>query len=225
MGKKLGFFRTTISVPRDLKRRMDTVKEPVNWSAIACRGFEEIIAEIANKKEEKTMADVIQRLRTTKPDLLYQQGQSDGRRWASERAEYEDLLRLEQLYDKKRAGRDWEKFFDRDYGLPTWEQIKEAFSKAGQNKGVPSSTWACVDDFVNDVTVGERLMRAVCPRLSAGDSGIGDIHFDLDAWRSVCERFWKSYVGGDVFKIDHPSYVRGFAEGALALWREVKDKL
>ena len=100
MGKKPGFFRTTISVPRDLKRRMDAVKEPVNWSALACRAFEEKLAEIATKKEEKSMADIIQRLRTTKPDLIYQQGQADGRRWASEQAQYEDMLRLEQLYEE-----------------------------------------------------------------------------------------------------------------------------
>lgn len=225
MGKKPSFFRTTISVPRDLKRQMDAVKEPVNWSAIACRAFEEKLTEIATKKEEKTMFDIIQRLRTTKPDLIYQQGQADGRRWASEQAQYEDLLSLEQLYDKKREGRDWEKFFDRDYGWPTWEQIKKSFSKVGQGKGTPDSTWTYVDDYVNGVTIGERLMQAVCPRLCAGDAGMGDIHFDRDAWRFVCERFWKSYVGDDDFKVDHPSYVRGFAEGALALWRQVKDKL
>lgn len=225
MGKKPGYLRTTISVPRDLKRQMDAVKQPVNWSALACRAFEEKLADIATKKEEKTMFDIIQRLRATKPDLIYQQGHADGRRWASERAECEDLLRLERLYERKRSGRDWEKFFDRDYGLPTWEQIRESFSKEGQGKGAHSSIWASVDDYVNDVTIGERLMRILCPHLDAGESGIGDIQFDYDAWRSVCKRFWKSYVGDDDFKVDHPTYVRGFAEGALALWREVKDKL
>jgi hypothetical protein len=225
MGKKPGFYRTTISVPRDLKRRMDAAKEPINWSAIACRAFEEKLAEIATKKEEKTMADIIQRLRATKPDLIYQQGLADGRRWASEQAEYEDLLRLERFYEKKRSGRDWEKFFDRDYGLPTWEQIRESFSKENQGKSVHDPMWASVDDYVNDVSIGERLMRTICPRLDAGDFGRGDIHFDRDAWRSVCRHFWKSYIGDDDFKVDNPSYVRGFAEGALALWREVQDKL
>lgn len=219
MGKKPGFFRTTISVPRDVKRRMDAVKEPVNWSGIACRAFGEKLTEIATTKEEKTMADVIQRLRASKPDAIYQQGQADGRRWASEQAEHDDLLRLEQLYDQKRAGRDWEKFFDRHYGQPSAEQILEAFAKATQGQRPPAFPWD------HDVAVGERLMRVVCPRLSAGDSEIGDLHFDFDIWRDVCQRFWKAIVGDDTFKIDHPSYVRGFADGALALWREVKDKL
>jgi hypothetical protein len=219
MGKKPGSFRTTISVPRNLKRRMDAVKEGINWSAVACRAFEDKLAEIDTKKEEKTMAAVIQRLRATKPDALYQQGHEDGRRWASERAEYDDLVRLEQLYTRRRAERGWENFFERDYGRPSPDQVMVALSKAAQGKPHPSLEW----DW--DVTVGERLMRVVCPRLSAGDSGIGDLNFDFGAWRGVCELFWKSIVGDDVFKVDHPSYVRGFAEGALALWSEVKDYL
>jgi hypothetical protein len=192
MGKKTGYLRTTITVPRDLKRRMDAAKEPVNWSAVAARAFEEKLAEIATKREEKTMFDIIQRLRATKPDLIYQQGQADGRQWASERAEYEDLQRLEQFYDKKRANREWEKFFGLEYG---------------------------------EDSVGERLMREVYPPLSRGICKIGGILDDPDGCSYAYEDFWKSYVGDDVSKINRPSYVRAFAEGALALWREVKDKL
>jgi hypothetical protein len=192
MGKKLGFFRTTISVPRELKRQMDAVKEPVNWSAIACRAFEEKLAEIITKKEEKTMFAIIQRLRASKPDIIYQQGQADGRRWASERAEYEDLLRLERLYEAKRAGRDWEDFFDRGY---------------------------------DEASVGEHLIQVVYPPLSPGICKIGGIVGDPEGCSCAYNDFWKSYVGEDASKIDNPSYIRGFAEGALTLWREVKDKL
>jgi hypothetical protein len=35
--------RTTISVPRALKARMDAYEPPINWSAVACRAFEAII--------------------------------------------------------------------------------------------------------------------------------------------------------------------------------------
>lgn len=192
MGKKPGYLRTTISVPRELKRRMDAVKETVNWSAIACRAFEEKLAEIATKKEEKTTFDIIQRLRATKPDLIYQQGQADGRRWASEQAEYEDLLRFEQFYEKQQVGREWEKFFDDDYG---------------------------------EAPVGERLMRVVYPPLSLGICKLGGMPGVPDGCSYAYEDFWKSYVGEDVSKINRPYYVRAFAEGALALWREVKDKL
>ncbi|MHC4179286.1 MAG: hypothetical protein ACYSWU_17370 [Planctomycetota bacterium] len=48
MGKKRQVRSvTSISVPPDLKRRMDKVKEPVNWSAVACQAFEQKLAEIS----------------------------------------------------------------------------------------------------------------------------------------------------------------------------------
>jgi hypothetical protein len=198
---------------------MDAVKELVNWSAVACGAFESKLAEIATKTEQNGLETIIHRLRATKPDLIYRQGQEDGRRWASEQAEYDDLMRLERLHDRKRAAGDWEKFFDRDYGLRlAWEEIKTLLSKEGPVRAPPS--YPDVDAYV-----GERLMMAICPRLSAGDSSIGDVHLDFDCWRDVCRRFWKSFAGEDDEKPDHPSYVRGFAEVALALWREVKDKV
>jgi hypothetical protein len=48
-------FRTTITVPADLKRRMDAVTEEVNWSALAASAFEAKLTEIAKKKEAKKM--------------------------------------------------------------------------------------------------------------------------------------------------------------------------
>lgn len=199
MSKVSGSFRTTISVPRELKRRMKAVKEDINWSALACRAFEDKLAEIAAKRGKNAMADVIQRLRASKQrgaDALYRQGHEDGRRWASEQAEYDNLVRLEQLYEEKRTGRDWEKFFDPRLGP-------------------------------DELTIGECLMMAVCPVLSVkanGETSIGNL-VERDCWRHVCATFWKSIVGDDDFKVDSPSYVRGFAEGALALWSEVKDRL
>jgi hypothetical protein len=37
-------YRTTISIPLDLKRRMDEVDGQVNWSAVAAKAFEAHIA-------------------------------------------------------------------------------------------------------------------------------------------------------------------------------------
>jgi hypothetical protein len=48
-------FRTTITVPADLKLRMDAVKEEINWSALAASAFEAKLAEIAKKMEKKKM--------------------------------------------------------------------------------------------------------------------------------------------------------------------------
>ena len=62
MAKKTGVTRTSISVLRDLKKRMNKVKEPVNWSGIACRAFEIHLGDITAKKEHKKMSDVIMNL-------------------------------------------------------------------------------------------------------------------------------------------------------------------
>ena len=46
--------RTTISVPSELKARMDAVDESVNWSAVACQAFELKLAEITKRKGRRT---------------------------------------------------------------------------------------------------------------------------------------------------------------------------
>jgi hypothetical protein len=79
---------------------MDRADEQVNWSAVACRAFEEKLAEIALKRGRKTMDDVIQRLRASKvrgSDPVYWDAHAIGRRWAETTAEADQLERLERL--------------------------------------------------------------------------------------------------------------------------------
>ena len=52
-----------ISVPRDLKARMDKVSASVNWSQVAAQAFEAKLLELESKKEVSGMDDVIARLR------------------------------------------------------------------------------------------------------------------------------------------------------------------
>ena len=116
MAEKLGSFRTTISVPLGLKARMDRVKEPVNWSALACRAFEAKLAEIAAGKENKVMCDVVERLRAS---LRSEQGQSfnegyeAGTRWAENKATAAELTRLQRFQKSNNAQ-------PRDGGGPDW---------------------------------------------------------------------------------------------------------
>ncbi len=42
---------------------------------------------------------------------------------------------------------------------------------------------------------------------------------------AAAEEFWEQRLGDEVRVADDPQFVRGFVEGALELWREVKDKL
>jgi hypothetical protein len=95
-------IRTTISVRRDLKSRMDKVKEPVNWSGLAAEAFERKLAEIENKKENPEMSGVIERLRASKRESEtqeYQTGWDAGKEWTEKYAEVSQLKRLEAWRD------------------------------------------------------------------------------------------------------------------------------
>jgi hypothetical protein len=169
-------YRMTISIPQDLKNRMDTVSDPVNWSARAAKAFEEALAEIAAKKEVRKMEDVIQRLRVSKQrcqDEAYREGEECGRSWAEDTAEADQLERLERL---KADSQDWDRIFEKDNS--------------------PAEGLATVFD---------------------PDCGKGRWTYEDD---------WKNILGDDgTSRIDQPAFVRGFAEGALSVWNEVKNKL
>jgi hypothetical protein len=125
MGRQSGnIYRTTISIPLDLKQRMDATGQGVNWSAVAARAFEDKLAEIAAAKKEKTVDDVIQRLRASKrraDDEQRKDGFEAGEAWAKDEAETDELERLERflarLDGEPSFGRD--EFFS-DFGQKTY---------------------------------------------------------------------------------------------------------
>jgi len=49
MATRSGVAHTTISIPFDLKRRMDQVAQCVDWSDVACRAFESWLDEAASE--------------------------------------------------------------------------------------------------------------------------------------------------------------------------------
>lgn len=101
--------RMNLYVPNDLKRRMDKVRDPVSWSAIAAQAFEQELGELAAKKHRKRRADVIQRLRSSKltaKSELAKRGRVDGRCWAEESAEADELQHLAALFTQ--GGREVE---------------------------------------------------------------------------------------------------------------------
>jgi hypothetical protein len=86
--------RTTISIPDDLKKRMDKVSEPVNWSQVAASAFEAKLGDIASRKEKKNMQDVIQRLRASKlqgQTRLAKEAFESGVEWAKSGAEWSEI--------------------------------------------------------------------------------------------------------------------------------------
>jgi hypothetical protein len=182
MGKKrTGAFRTTITVPADLKRRMDAAGQDVNWSAVAARAFEAKLAEIAGKKVSKMMNDVIQRLRASKQraeDSRYRDGEAAGRQWAKNKAEATELKKLERF--RESLSHQWDEYFTEVWGA-------------------------------NDFSPGEWLGM----HITADDEGAVEC---ADA-----EEFWRSVLGDRSYQ--EPVFAKGFAEGALTIWQEVKDKL
>jgi hypothetical protein len=92
--------RTTISISDALKKRMDRVKEPVNWSAVASEAFELKLGEIARQQKEKTMDTVVARLRASKIQSgtsAEKHGREVGIGWAKGAAEFDELRRLSKL--------------------------------------------------------------------------------------------------------------------------------
>jgi hypothetical protein len=170
---KTRYQRTTVTIPPDLKKRMDAVKEDVNWSAVASHAFEEKLIEIASRKGKQDMNDVIQRLRASKgrcEDKHFKEGETAGRKWAKERAEVDELERLDAW--------DWNRVFD-----------------------------------------------AECPSAAA-------VHFYYklhpERGRDIraANDFWSNQLGeyGDTL-LEDPMFLKGFVNGALDVWHEVKDKL
>ncbi len=107
------YSRTTISVPADLKARMEAVEESVNWSAIACRAFEQTLAEITKRRGARNMKEVAMRLRASKRKSeteQYNEGFEAGKTWAMNQAEADELERLVDLREKNIT--NWDVLFD-----------------------------------------------------------------------------------------------------------------
>ena len=106
--------RISIYVPDDLKSRMDKVREDIVWSQVACEAFELKLGELAKRKKDKKMEDIIQRLRASKIACENEdknEGREAGKVWAKDRAEAAELRRLEEFIAKSSANdRDDEPF-------------------------------------------------------------------------------------------------------------------
>jgi hypothetical protein len=182
MAEKEGVFRTTISVPSDLKTRMDRVKEPVNWSAIACRAFQDKLAEIASRKEIKTMTEVVERLRATlrnEEGKDFSHGYELGRKWAENAASATELKRMEKFQEtsKTKSKQDWDTWF--------W----------------PRGThhpW--------------RIL-------------VGVIRNEKDVHPMTAQAFWQDIVAGSSVTSVDGDFLRGFVQGAVDLWAQVKSQL
>lgn len=92
--------RVSLYIPDELKARMDAVgDETVNWSEVARPA---IVAELTMIEHRRggTMQTAIERLRASKAKSQERDeaaGKENGRKWAEDEAEYEELLRISEI--------------------------------------------------------------------------------------------------------------------------------
>jgi hypothetical protein len=112
--------KMTIYVPEELQESMDGVSfaaKEVNWSSIAQDAFRrECDRYIQVAKIAPKIRDAVGRLRRSKEkteDSERNEGDIAGRKWAAEKADYADLVRLKQFAMRP----NWRKRKSEDIGL------------------------------------------------------------------------------------------------------------
>jgi|GEM_PF-3946631 len=109
--KRAPSVRVNISVPAELKQRMEALAEKtsVNWSQLACDAYEAKVAEQSGKVDEMTLDDLISRVRVSKKhttDEKYRRGVELGKKWVTVSFGHEDFLRLEEFVTSQTED-DW----------------------------------------------------------------------------------------------------------------------
>lgn len=171
--------RMTISVPHELKARMEAVEEPISWSAVACKAFENELASHIKKRGAKDMSDVVNRLRASKRAAEgrgYQEGYGAGERWAKDDAEAVALERLEYFRETCNShGGSFEAWFN----LQPWGGWSHAEMLAG-------AILAGVDEGVNlDIDEVRAAADRMFPATASAAWLRGFVDGSLDVWEAV----------------------------------------
>jgi hypothetical protein len=101
MGEQ-GVIRVNVSVPRELKARMDAIEESVNWSGVAARAFEDELRRLQSERKAQKMDEVIARLKAAaeiEENEEYQDGFEAGQKWAKSTATPKQLRRLAEYVE------------------------------------------------------------------------------------------------------------------------------
>jgi hypothetical protein len=101
-GKQIG-TRVNVYVPGDLKSRMDSIGERVNWSGVACAAFERKLLELQSEQEAESDEALIARLAAAQEleeDQDYAAGLEAGRRWARRSATARQMRRIAEYAER-----------------------------------------------------------------------------------------------------------------------------
>jgi hypothetical protein len=210
-----GVVRSNISVPRELKARMDRVKG-VNWSAVASDAFETKLLELASKREVKGLDDTIARLKAAaqlEANQDYQEGHRMGEKWAMEKATPRQLRRLQALAaDPKCNLTEWVNYVAAD-GM-TIELMNRLSDQLAENRQ----------------EAAKLIQAGAHPYSGPMKTGIGRALYwclfpDRVPDRGEVEGFWLNALATRQQAIEIHDFARGFVEGALRVWEKVRGKL
>lgn len=196
---KRDYGRTTITVPFGLKARMKQVGAEVNWSAVACDAFEQKLAEIGPIEEITSVESAIKRMKSLpknpgSPDGDCQSGKEAGIHWALNFARPDQLARIEEYRDGI-SDQDWEPLLMSREG---WRELARCIEPHPRPRSFP-------DDLGRRPKNTRRHRHQ--PR---GERGPGS---EKEIWQSILDR-----------RPDHPGFFLGFANGALEIWKQIKDQ-
>ncbi len=91
--------RLSISVPDELKAKMDKIESRVNWSSVAQTAFNKEIT-LQKPIEAGDMDQVVERLKASKEESIkndFAEGIKYGAGWAALTASYEDLREIDKI--------------------------------------------------------------------------------------------------------------------------------
>ena len=119
------YGRTTITVPCELKKKMKSVGDYVNWSAVACKAFEAKLHDLVQQEEVENLDQVVQRLQKLVAERTdseeHQSGFAAGKHWAMNRATPAQLMALETFRGEVSES-EWQKMFQHRSGVRSLPQ-------------------------------------------------------------------------------------------------------
>jgi hypothetical protein len=212
MGKPKNVVPMTLSVPKEIRAKMEVVTASVNWSAVASAAFETKLLELASKREVKGMNDTIARLQAAaklEANHDYQEGHQIGEKWASEKATPRSLRRLQALADDPKCN------------LTQW--LNEV--------AADGMTIELMNKLADNPQIAPKLAEAgALPYSGPMKTGIGRALYGrlfpdrVSDWSEI-ESFWLNALDTRQHSIEIHDFARGFVEGALAVWEKVRGKL
>lgn len=198
MNRDREYGRTTITVPSELKKKMKLLRGQVNWSAVACLAFEAKIEEIGPIEEIENVDAAIQRMKDLQPQSADAGNDSAGHA----------------------AGIRWALNQATPQQLAKIEQLRDSMSENQWNERLLNR------DGIHDLTecIGPDPDELDQPNWRRGPRSHRPGHRSFDHFpghkdgRSV----WRSILDS---RPGHPGFFLAFADGALEIWKQIKDQL